>query len=745
MAKYWKDKRTSHYKKQKGRSNPYLENRKKYVTKEVDSTLAFTEKLLNQKLAANDKLSAQGVAVHSLVNRRTSSTYLNEVKDYSDTNLDSRADVVALSRKLRSREGVCSSVADLLTDFAITDGKFYSDNEELQTILNEWAKFVNSAPQVNLKGTVFPTPGLRSFGRKIFDDYLTDGDAVFTLNWQQGIKMNPAATAESYFLPISIKALDTLTLAADEDLAKIGYERLVLKIPNAVKEKIINPVTDADKLLSKTVPKEWKKYLNNDEDIVLDPNVTYHIKRNGKDYKAWGESLFIKAFSAIANKRRLQAVDEATIEGLINRFTIFKVGLADKEKNPAYHIPSQARVQALVDIVTNPKRANAAVWPGPDLEVIDIGPNGKILEVTDKYDQTDKDILRALHVSPLLIDGGSSGQSVRDWAAFISTEVGLDAIRNELQLIYTRIGQDIAVANNIQFEKISFKFDTQLLKDEERVRNFALKVFELGGISIETFVGTMGYDFGEEKTRKEKEAADNLEEIFVNRTLPYQGNDSIDKVDNDPSKTVDPDGGNKTTSAAVKSNEKFFNSIYHSTFNKIKKDIRSKVNTGNNDFDLVVLSLTSGFALFNSFIEMQLREAFYNNVDVAGNYDEFISMLMAWNKKYVDKFYVDLKAELRASYEDYNLFNNALESQEYRISQYAKESYRKAAFFGKAASAKRKGYTTGLWKTNITDETCPICFANNGLYFSISELLTSFPPHNNCNCDIEYGGKNEQS
>ena len=38
-----------------------------------------------------------------------------------------------------------------------------------------------------------------------------------------------------------------------------------------------------------------------------------------------------------------------------------KLGLPDAIKNPAYHIPSGARVDALIDILTNPTIVNAAV------------------------------------------------------------------------------------------------------------------------------------------------------------------------------------------------------------------------------------------------------------------------------------------------------------------------------------------------------------------------------------------------
>ena len=494
---------------------------------------------INKTLEEKAKLQSTGVAIHSVVNRRTSSVYLTQVKDYSDANLQDRTKIVQLSRDLRSKEGICSTVADLLVDFGATKGKFYCDNEELQTLLNRWAEFVNLEPQKITNRKVNTVPGLREVTRKIIDRYITDGDAVFTLFWDSNVRMDVLLDKKKgYTLPVSINILDSLSLEIDEDLAKLGFELIELKLDDDLKKKIKEPKTKQDKEAIKSLPKEWVKAVRNGDKIYLDPAVTYHIKRNSRDFSPWGEPLFLKAFTAIANKRRLQAVDEATIDGLINRFTVFKLGLPDKEKNTVYHVPSPARVQQLVEILTNPKRANAIVWPGPDLEIDDIGPDGKILEFVDKYKQADLDIIRALHIPLFLIDGSTP---VKDWSIFLSTEIGLDAIRDAIEKIYTNIAKDIAIANEFKYSILKYKFETQIFQDERRIRNFALKVYELGGISTETFVNIMGYDFNIEKLRKEKELESGVHEVFVNRSLPFQGRPPLpseDPPDNTENKDV---------------------------------------------------------------------------------------------------------------------------------------------------------------------------------------------------------------
>lgn len=677
---------------------------------------------------------AEAVSIHTNVNARNATNVLENVNDYQNPDLEDRVKMVGLARKLRKVEGVCGSVADLLVDFGITKGLFESDNIELKVLLNDWANRINGFSDVlKLKGVVLPVPGLRQLSRSVFDDYITDGDSIFTSFWERGVKVNPNAS-ESWFLPTIIKTMDSLALEVDTDLSSIGVEQLTLTLPDSVISRVTKPESKADQFLIKSLPKEWLAQIRKGEAIILDPNVTYHLKRNPKDYKPWGESFFIKAFSAVAAKRRLQAVDDATIDGLINRFTIFKLGLEDQVKNPAYHVPSPARVESLVNVLTGAKRTNAAVWPGPDLEVIDIGPDGKVLEFDKKYVQADKDILRALHTSPVLIDGSAAGQSLQNWIAFISTEVGLDAIRSALEQLYTQIARTIAQANNLEYEKLFYKFDTQLLKDENKVRNFAIKVFELGGTSIETFLTDMGKDFDTEKRRKEAEQSDGTSELFINPNVPgFTGVPG-------PATPINPDGddgrppgtqdseASKNIAQALYS-ETMYLKRYQTIFDKIASDVEMRLQTLPDDTTFAEMALVSGFKQFSSFVEMQLKSEFL--LQTGGNYTQELSSLLSWNSRYIASFYNDLWETFKT---DPNAFSTEIKAQSSRVSQYARESFRKAHWIGKFAKARLQGITHGKWVCSTEDSRCA---DKHGRVFDLQFLVEHFPGHPNCLCNVE--------
>lgn len=721
-------------------------NRRKLTTTQPVSDAVRLDTVTTQTTAnfqsGVDKMLAVGVARHTLTNSRTPTSFLNDVNDYSDPNLKDRKATIGLARKLRAVEGICSTVGDLLADFAITRGSFHSDNEELKIILNRWANFVNSSPSLtNTKGVVFSTPGIRAFARKAFDDYVTDGDAVFTSFWEKGVKMDPNSTDKPLFLPTVLKGLDVTSLIIDEDLAKIGIERIELKLDDKLVDKIVNPKTEADKYLKKLIPKEWMKFINQKTNIVLDPNNLYHIKRNAKDYKAWGESLYIKAFGAIANKRRLQAMDANTIDGLLNRITVFKIGLEDAVKNPAYHLPSAARVNALIDLITGPKRVNTIIWPGPDLEVQDIGSDGKVLEMDGRYAQVDKDILRALHVSPLLIDGGSSGTTARDWAALLASETGLDVIRDELEKIFTQIGRDIAIANAIDYTQLYYQFDTQLLKDEARVRQFALSMAEMGAISMETLVTMMGYDFPMEKLLREKEKADGTDLLFSNPNRPGinpvdPGGRPDDTTNKDLNKKSDPatvpdNNPSATLKAAIDDIGSYY-ALYLQAFDKISQGVKTQLDMGIDDPKMVKMSLISAFSGFSQLVESQITGVFRKHS--GGNLTPELAFVLNWSRAYLDNFYATLETALN---ESTATLVSLLERSSYRVFLYAQESNVKAKVCGQIALAKIGGKTTATVVVNNEDSSCEFSLAGDKEY-PLDHLLQTFPSHIGCSCTLKF-------
>lgn len=671
---------------------------------------------------------AEAVALHSVTEGYTPSSFLNDVNAYSDPSLEDRARNIALCRKLRSVEGICSSVIDLQIDFLVTDGSYRSDNQELQILLNDWTSRVNSVPILSKKTTIIPpVPGLRVFLRKISDDYLTDGDAVFSLFWENGVKLKEQG--DSYFLPMTLKHLNTLTLTADADLAKLGFEQLTLELDRTIQQRILKPTSDADKQMIKILPPEWVKAIKAKEPIVLDPAVTFHLKRNAKDYKAWGESYLVKAFGAVAAKRRLQAVDAAIIDGLINRITVFKVGLPDKEKNPAYHTPSKRRIDQLVSLLTDPKRMNTIVWPGPDLEIDDITPDADILKFNDKYKQADVDILRALKMSPILIDGGGTQDAMTDWLAVLGTEVGLNTVRAELESVLTVIGRTIAEANGLEYETLYYKFNTLLLKDEKTVRKYAIQLYELGALPVEELLNITGYNFEMMKYLKQKEKDEGIDQLFVNPNVP--GFTNVDQNINDEGRPDDTPQDNAPAAAASDDAVGFYHRTFLAVFMGLKTGVTSIEAFDNDNHDMARMVITTHFDRLKKLMDNEIKATFKKAS--TGLINDDLTYVINWNASYLSNFYDSFVAEFMNTPKE---IDRLTEKYTYRLFQYAREIYKKSLVGGQIAKARYQGIREGRVVCPETS-TCSFSQDKNKKY-GLDYLLANFPSHPGCNCAINF-------
>lgn len=706
---------------------------KKKISKTKTKTSKIEADLMSLQRIADEPIrdiKAMGVALYKKFSGITPSMYLSDIAEYSDPNIEDYQKRIKLCRKLRKYEGICSTVADLLADFAITDGCFDCKDQELKDILNHWNDWANKIDEVS--DDTITTSGIRCFARKVFDDWLTDGDAVFIEYWGVNKKVKIPGMTKTYTLPLNLKGLDVLQLNIPESLAKYGIERIYLNVDNELKQVIKNPKTEDQKFLAKTIPQHWKKHINDKSGIPLDPITVHHIKRNGKDYSARGESYFVKCFSAIVNKRRIQALDASTIQGLINRLTIIKIGMANKELNPAYHVPSKGRVSSLVAMLEDPKRANLMVWPGPDLEVLDIGAQGKILEIDSRYNQADKDILRALHVSPLLIDGSGAGASARNWAALISTIVGLDTFRSQFITEINHIARRIAQLNGFD-ESPKYRFKTQLLTDETALKKFILQLYELGGISIETLVTESGYDFEAEKRRKQKEQDEGVPELFITKTIPYQGR---------------PQGGSAKANinwiAETNTNDIIEKNLskYGADLNRIYDSVRTSVKEAiidKKESKEVVAILVSSFIAFRLLVDKVLKESFAEQFGSSGKPERWFTVMNNWNAGYINNFLEDLKngvGEAITKDNAIDLVDILFETYRYRVNMYISEGSRKALWLGFLASNEESGYRMGRWVCHFVN-SCSECMNNHGSILSIDDLAAKYPVHPNEQCDIE--------
>lgn len=427
--------------------------------------------------------------------------------------------IVDICWRLYENEGVVGSAIDTLIDLAITKGTVENcKNEELLAILNFWMENLNNMYDEGIldkktisakAGMVNTDFGLLSLCENMLLHYFVSGDVVLLENWSN--KVYVPSLNKACILPKNIILYDIRSIEIDPDASTIGVELLKLKVNNDLVSLIKSGGKDPRyKTIVDSLPKEIiNKIKGGATTIDLPPILTTHFKRKGMG-RPRGIPYMKRAFPDIAAKRRLQKLDETTIAGMIQRLTILSIG----HKDPAspYHIPKQGRAAFLENKLKQIKTQKLLIWSGPDLDVIDIGPDGKILSFENRFKEADDGISLALGIPRILLDGASTGVGSKDWITVIKTVSILERLRATIKSRIDRWFRMIAIKNGMDEEFPTFRWSIMRLRDENVARTLILKAWEDNLVGREDTLNFLGFDGREIIERHIKEGEEKLNE-----------------------------------------------------------------------------------------------------------------------------------------------------------------------------------------------------------------------------------------
>jgi hypothetical protein len=260
----------------------------------------------------------------------------------------------------------------------------------------------------------------------------------------------------------------------------------------------------------------------------------------------WGMPYTVKSFPALAYKHRLRALDNSTIDGLIQRVWIIKVG--HENPNSDLHIPDNDRVLLAVTALKNLKTNNFLVWGGPDLAKEELGSSeNNILSFSDRYKSADDDILYSLGVPRLILDGTTSGTQSRDWSVFIKTLSQMERYQIMLQRFINRKMRQICINNGKKELFPKFYWMMMKMQDKEKAKNIVTKLRELkllGRRRSLYLLGLPGEEIVDEMIREYEEKLDEkLGDIDPN-SMPGRPPDTQDGDGSNPNNknnTPDPE------------------------------------------------------------------------------------------------------------------------------------------------------------------------------------------------------------
>lgn len=175
----------------------------------------------------------------------------------------------------------------------------------------------------------------------------------------------------------------------------------------------------------------------------------------------------------------------------------------------------------------------------------------------DKYKDVNNDILSSGGISGILVSGVSE-----DGSTFASAQVSMntaaariDTARDEFCDLMTRINErlreDIVGVYNLK-EIPVFSFKPLDMAGKKALRDACVALWEKGLVSTQTMLETQGYSLELERTRREQESKNGVDEILIPRdatTAAPVANEGEGKVGrpklDDDERTSDPDAAER--------------------------------------------------------------------------------------------------------------------------------------------------------------------------------------------------------
>lgn len=438
-------------------------------------------------------------------------SYLDDLRKYKDIYNDIYKQISVCNKLYRYNSHIGNGV-DILNDFAVTKVRPNSTGKkELDEILQYWFDTVNSDNTNTL-------PGIYPITQEMGLEWFTSGNAFPYEKWK-----NVEYKNGNIKLP-DIYMLNPEAIEIPAGPIAFGQEVIYLKNDSALLGKILSDGRNDPEaaLLKQAIPRSILQSIKDSgstwtQSIRLNPKYIKHLKRKAKNYQAWGVPYLTRCFSAASILERLRELDESITSGLINLVTIFKVGTKEYPASPA-------RLQKFASLLRNPKATTTLVW-AHDIEMLQVGPDGKVLAFKDKYKDAKEDLLVALGIPPVLMSNPQSGDA---WVSILALVERLSDWRKVVSLWLEGVCNKIAEYNGYEDIKVTVKWERMNLTNETEVKNLILAFYDRGLLSAHTSLKEANYDYEHEiknKTDEEKDA-----DKLMPPNLPFSGGKETEKT-----------------------------------------------------------------------------------------------------------------------------------------------------------------------------------------------------------------------
>lgn len=473
----------------------------------------------------------------------TSEDYLLEnVPDFArlsifyNTNADFglRRQRLALFRQVAATEGMINNAIKKTTSLIAQDGSFkirYAKQgkrpkgsviSDLGILLKYWTENLNAD---DIYGIITGSSGLKQVIRRGARQAMIEGDLFLRQVWMN-TKVPILGDSKTFSLPLTLQAIPASDIYVPPPLYGTGLEifywrpqpRVLMTILNPRSMGAFVPDDEIKQVITKVVTPKVREQLLKYNMVRLDPKLLTHIKHSNTDTDVFGQSIIEPAITDLAYARALKALDFVTIESLINRLTVIKIG--DPNPDSDYHniAVAQQRVNTFRKLldpsIIGPNMM--IVWAGHDVEAVDISAHNELLDTTGRHEFAKESLKMSLGVPDSILIGevGAGGKGA-GWAGFIALDGVAEELRDEWTQTITHLGRRIAFENGFDEVDLTYEFHKNLLVDKEANAKIMVQAYDRGLLSKRSMLEELDKDFDAERLRRQEEKDDGDVDLFV--------------------------------------------------------------------------------------------------------------------------------------------------------------------------------------------------------------------------------------
>lgn len=433
--------------------------------------------------------------------------YVRDIRDFQDTSDLRQADKVALYYRIYENEPMVNNAINVSAALVSMDGRFMVRRarkgkrprgvvrDELAEALNWWKDNVNSRPE---ESAITGARGLPMIMEQGSRQALIEGSYI---GYWYPQTINVPSLGKTFILPMFVQSLSTQYIEIPTALVGTGQELFFWVPPRNVIQAYTNPSDpDVKEAIQNTIDADVLAQLRNNGRVKLDRSRVIHVKHRGVETQPFGESQIAPAMVAIKYKRALEALDFVTIDSLVNRLVIVKVG-SDNPSSSYHNLETaQMRLELLRQMYNSVDPNMHLLWAGPDIEVVEVGAHNSILDIDGRYKMAKDNLRIALGTPQALLDGTEAGGQI--WAGYEGYREKLVGMRMGWVQAFTSLAQRIAALNGYEDTEIIFVPNSGLLADQKASADLALRMRKAGLASIRRTIVMLDGDFETERRNR---------------------------------------------------------------------------------------------------------------------------------------------------------------------------------------------------------------------------------------------------